>query len=300
MIHLAAAAALLLAAAPQAQQSQSPAAPPDLTVKTPGSHGAGDTKCSACHTPEGWGDVKFVHERTGFPLSGKHAQVACRKCHVVDFKQPLPRSCSACHRDVHGGYAGIQCASCHDTDGWKSRFDADAHRRTNFPLQGRHALLPCEQCHGDRRDRSFARPTVACWECHQADLTSASARGVDHSAFPGYPQLACLGCHGFWRWSPATFSGHGACFPISSGNHAGIPCMQCHVTLPVPLAIGSCTSTPYPSCTRCHPCAKHPSVQSFVCTDQACYGCHYNGQVNEGGNLRGSLRTAPRSRAVKP
>jgi hypothetical protein len=72
------------------------------------------------------------------------------------------------------------------------------------------------------------------------------------------------------------------------------------VTLPVPLAIGSCTSTPYPSCIRCHPCAKHPAVQSFVCTDQACYGCHYNGQVNEGGNLRGALRTAPRSRAVKP
>jgi hypothetical protein len=298
VIHLATAAALLLVAAPQAQ---GPAAKADLSVKAPGSHAAGETKCSACHTPEGWGEVKFVHERTGFPLTGQHAQVACRRCHVVDFKEPLPRSCAACHRDVHGGNAGVQCSSCHDTDEWKSRFDADAHRRTNFPLQGRHALLPCEQCHGDRRDRSFARPTVACWECHQSDLTSASARGVDHSAFPGYPQLACLGCHGFWRWSPGTFTGHGACFPIDSGKHAGIPCMQCHVTLPVPLVIGSCTSQPYPSCIRCHPCATHPQVQSFVCADQNCYGCHYNGQAEGGGDLRGKLlRVGPAQRKVKP
>jgi hypothetical protein len=245
--------------------------------------------------------VKFVHERTGFPLTGQHAQVACRRCHVADFKQPLPRSCSACHRDVHAGNAGVQCSSCHDTDSWKSRFDADAHRRTNFPLQGRHALLPCEQCHGDRRDRSFARPTVACWECHQTDLMSASARGIDHLGFPGYPQLACLGCHGFWRWSPGAFTGHGACFPIDSGNHAGIPCLNCHVTLPVPLAIGSCTSTPYPSCTKCHPCASHPQVQSFVCADQNCYACHYNGQAEGGGDLRGKLlRVGPAQRKVKP
>jgi hypothetical protein len=77
--------------------------------------------------------------------------------------------------------------------------------------------------------------------------------------------------------------------------------MQCHITLPVPLAIGSCTSQPYPACTRCHPCATHPPVQSFVCTDQRCYGCHYNGTTGGGGNLQGkSLRIAPAQRRVKP
>ena len=146
-------------------------------------------------------------------------------------------ACSACHRDVHGGYAGVQCASCHDVEGWKSRFDADAHRRTNFPLQGRHALLPCEQCHGDRRDRSFARPTVACWECHQADLQTAVGQG-------GRSPAASRATRSSPAWAatasgagaPGTFGGHGACFPIDSGNHAGITCTKCHVTLPVPLA----------------------------------------------------------------
>ena len=100
---------------------------------------------------------------------------------------------------------GVQCASCHDTSGWKSRFDADAHRRTNFPLQGRHALLPCEQCHGDRRDRAFARPTVAVLGVppgRPRHRLGEGNRPLRRS--PGYPQLACLGCHGFWRWSPAT------------------------------------------------------------------------------------------------
>jgi hypothetical protein len=295
-----AAAALLLAATPQAS---APPPPADPAPKAGAAHAPADTKCAACHTPEGWGDVKFIHERTGFPLTGQHAHVACRKCHVEDFKQPLGRSCSACHRDVHAGYAGVQCASCHDTEGWKSRFDADAHRRTNFPLQGRHALLPCEQCHGDRRDRSFARPTVPCWECHQADLQTASARGTNHQAFAGYPELACLGCHGFWRWSPASFSGHGACFPIDSGNHAGITCTRCHVTLPNPLVIGSCSSTPYPKCTSCHPCSsvqgQHTGVPGFSCTnlDQRCYECHPRGTADGGGDLRSGVRSI---RKVKP
>jgi hypothetical protein len=296
------AAVLLFAAGTSRAQVDAPS--PDLSVnapsKAPAPHAAGDTKCVACHTPEGWGDVKFVHERTGFPLTGKHAQVACKKCHVADFKEPVGRACSACHRDVHGGFAGVQCASCHDVEGWKSRFDADAHRRTNFPLQGRHALLPCEQCHGDRRDRSFARPTVACWECHQADLQSANAKGVDHGGFPGYPQLACLGCHGFWRWAPGTFGGHGACFPIDSGNHAGITCTKCHVTLPVPLQIGSCSSVPYPACTRCHSCAsvqpRHTGVPGFSCVnlDQRCYECHPRGTVGDGGGNARGLRKGKR------
>jgi hypothetical protein len=294
------AAALLLVAVAQAQppaaRAQAPAAPEKASPAPPGH--TKDTKCAACHTPDGWGDVKFVHERTGFPLTGLHAKVACRKCHVGDFKEPLARNCSGCHRDVHGGYAGVQCASCHDTRSWKSVFDADAHRRTNFPLQGRHALLPCEQCHGDRRDRSFARPTVPCWQCHQADLSSAAASGVNHAQIAGYPQLACLSCHGFWRWSPATLAGHSACFPISSGPHA-VACLQCHVTLPPTLSIGSCNSQPYPDCIRCHSCAKHPQVTGFVCANQNCYGCHYDGRARSAG-APSLLRSAPSKGKVKP
>jgi hypothetical protein len=250
--------------------------------------GPGETKCGACHTTEGWGNVKFIHERTGFPLTGQHGVVACRKCHVQDFKEPLGRSCVSCHRDVHAGYSGIHCEACHDTQGWRSRFDADAHRRTNFPLQGRHALIPCEECHGDRRDRAYARPTVECGTCHANDLATAASKGMSHAGFPGYPNMNCLGCHSFWRWSPASFSGHDRCFPIAAGNHAGITCARCHGVLPSPLEIRSCSSTPWPGCFTCHGgCSavtpRHTGVTNFTCSDQRCYQCHPGGTANEGG-----------------
>jgi hypothetical protein len=249
----------------------------------------GQTRCVACHTTEGWGDVKFVHERTGFPLTGRHAAVACRKCHPAGFDAPVSRGCAACHRDPHGGASGTRCASCHDADSWRSRFGPEAHRRTNFPLQGKHALVPCESCHGDRLDRAFARWTVDCGACHADDLARASASGVPHDGFP----TNCLECHGFWRWSPAGFSGHDTCFPVTTGRHAGIGCIQCHVTLPVPLTIRSCSSQPWPACTRCHACTsvqgQHQGVSGFSCVDldRRCYQCHPLGVGGDGGgNLR--------------
>lgn len=91
--------------------------------------------------------------------------------------------------------------------------------------------------------------------------------------------LAIVGCGGTSASSDPP-PGHEACFPVTLGIHARIPCLQCHVTLPVPLEVSSCSSAPYPSCTRCHSCAsaqpKHTGVQGFSCVnlDQRCYGCH--------------------------
>ena len=267
VIHLAAAAALFLAAAPQAPQAHAPA----------------DTKCSACHTPEDWGDVNFVHERTGFPLTGQHAQVACRSATWRTSSSRCPaaaRPATATSTAARGH--PVRHLPRHRAAGSR-RFDADAHRRTNFPLQGRHALSsPASSATATGAIAPSRAPPSPAGSATRPTSPPRRRRESTTRAFPGYPQLACLGCHGFWRWSPATFSGHGACFPIDSGNHAGIPCMQCHVTLPVPLVIGSCTSQPYPSCIRCHPCATHPQVQSFVCADQTCYGCHYNGTGQRG------------------
>src|SRR5215510_10564685 len=38
--------------------------------------------CESCHTANGWSPApKFDHARTDYPLTGKHADVACEKCH---------------------------------------------------------------------------------------------------------------------------------------------------------------------------------------------------------------------------
>lgn len=76
--------------------------------------------CADCHTPNDWRIWTFDHAaRTGFGLTGAHADVACVACHA---RPPgdgggTSRDCGTCHRrdDIHGGQFGRDCARCHNT-----------------------------------------------------------------------------------------------------------------------------------------------------------------------------------------
>ena len=238
-------------------------------------HG-GDTRCAACHSTESWMKVTFDHQPTGFPLRGRHAVAQCSSCHASsDFQAPLPRNCAACHQDVHTSEFGTRCASCHDEESWRSRFDANAHRRTNFPLTGRHATIPCESCHLDQRDRGFTRATVDCIACHQTDYARTRATSIDHAA-AGF-STRCRDCHNAWTFKGARFPAHSNCFQLAPGPHAGIACLDCHTSLRSVVATGTC-STNTASCTRCHAGpktqAQHRQVAGFQYSDRRCYECH--------------------------
>ncbi len=246
-----------------------------ISAQSP-AHGMGDTRCSACHSTESWTRVSFDHDRTGFPLRGRHAVTTCSSCHASsDFRTALSTNCAACHSDVHAGEFGTRCASCHDEESWLTRFDADAHRRTNFPLTGRHGLIPCEECHLDQRGRGFTRATVDCVTCHQADYLRAGAISIDHIA-AGFG-TSCRDCHNPWSFRAGRFAVHEACFQLAGGPHAGIACLDCHTSLIGMLATGAC-ATNNASCTRCHFCPtmqqRHQQVLGFQCKDRKCYECH--------------------------
>jgi hypothetical protein len=233
----------------------------------------------------------FPHERTGFPLEGAHRQAACGGCHTDRiFKAPVARACGACHADVHAGQLGGRCERCHEPTRWRATtFDADAHRRGNFPLAGRHAFTPCDSCHASRRDLAFDRPTRECLGCHEDALARASAGGaaIDHGT-PGFP-TRCQACHSTWGFSPATLAGHEACFEIRRGPHAGIRCRDCHPTFPpVDVTQPFTCLTDTAACTRCHSCAEHPTVAGFACAERKCYECHRFASV--GGGLSAPLR----------
>ena len=242
----------------------------------PAPHAVGqNTRCAACHTVEGWDRVQFDHTKTGFPLQGHHGKLGCKECHLhADFKTPLSQSCGSCHRDVHQGELGQRCAGCHDATTWQSRFDADAHRRTNFPLTGRHALIACEECHL-QRDRGFTRATVECFACHQGDFARTKATSVDHLA-AGF-STSCKDCHNGVSFRAARFAQHEKCFEINGGPHNGINCFDCHTSLASAVASGTC-STNTAACQRCHTCSKvtpqHSGVAGFQCQDRKCYECH--------------------------
>jgi hypothetical protein len=240
-----------------------------------------DTECAHCHVASSWTDVRFNHERTGFPLTGAHSTISCKTCHVADFKSALPRNCIGCHRDSHAGDLGTQCESCHDTTTWRSRVDIDAHRRTNFPLVGGHAGLPCVECHFEAKERRFARATVDCMSCHQQDWSRTVGTALDHQARQ-FDTQQCRTCHGAFRFSPALFPGHDVCYVISSGAHAGVPCKRCHVTENYVGTPGGCNVAPA-ACTSCH---EHDqavmdevhrplSIYSvYAWKDLKCYECH--------------------------
>lgn len=239
-------------------------------------HAGPATRCEACHSAASWTAVLFDHGRTGFPLIGRHLGVDCSGCHFSqDFRAPLPTTCNACHRDVHEGELGTRCASCHDSASWLSRFSADTHRRTNFPLTGRHALIPCEECHLQERDRGFVRASVECVVCHRLDYARTAAAGIDHAA-AGFG-TNCRDCHSPSTFRNARFAAHDACFQLAPGPHAGIPCLGCHTIQPTGMVTGAC-ATNTASCTRCHTCPdmqpKHAAVAGFQCKDRKCYACH--------------------------
>ncbi len=63
-------------------------------------------------------DRTFDHNKTAFPLTGKHKTVACENCHKTTLKD-TPHQCIDCHKkdDVHRGRRP-KCENCHVTTNW--------------------------------------------------------------------------------------------------------------------------------------------------------------------------------------
>ena len=66
----------------------------------------GITDCQKCHHPAGWTEMDFDHDKTQFPLEGKHKKIECKACHfseeqngkmVVVYKSGKTK-CIDCHR----------------------------------------------------------------------------------------------------------------------------------------------------------------------------------------------------------
>ena len=88
------------------------------------------SECQRCHGEDGWKPApRFAHARTSYPLEGKHATVACARCHRSE-PEPAPpaaapgqtapvsraafvrykglpfQACTDCHKDPHQGGSG--------------------------------------------------------------------------------------------------------------------------------------------------------------------------------------------------
>jgi hypothetical protein len=97
------------------------------------------------------------------------------------------------------------------------------HSTTRYPLEGKHALLPCAACH---RQANFKEPLSFghCTDCHKKD--PHNGQFVDR---PGGSD--CAGCHTVAGFKPSTFgvTEHAATrFPLRE-RHRETSCAKCHV-----------------------------------------------------------------------
>ncbi len=242
--------------------------------------------CDKCHDAKAWKPApKFDHANSDYPLTGKHADVECDKCHLaarlhiaptaagrtVPLFKPLGhKECSACHEDPHKGRLSAKCGDCHVTRGFaivdRKEFD---HSRTRYALDGKHRTVRCEACHGPTMKKN--PPFASCGSCHtDAHAGEASQNGA---------LLDCGSCHTVSGFAPSTFSlaKHQVTRFALRGRHQTVKCAACHTAVArAANARGPKTvrlHLSFSACASCHTDA-HGGQLNASADKGACEGCH--------------------------
>jgi len=278
------------------------------------------TACASCHETQTFRVATFQHSGPSAFYAGQHANLACAKCHGgegvtktgVSSKPAASRTyrglgtaCATCHRDVHLGQLGPNCASCHTIEAPKFAPAGFSHASTKFALVGKHASVECSKCHkseagtypaGPGTAVRFAGLSTQCQTCHQdVHLGQLGAR--------------CETCHSPASFKVASYT-HQSNPEFHSAKHVALQCQSCHKreegTFPggpgtavryagLTTACASCHQDPHQGTlgTRCETChapkqwpgasrAFHKST-SFPLEDRhlavPCGSCHINGQT---------------------
>jgi len=138
--------------------------------------------CAQCHTAVSWQDASIDHNKTAFPLTGKHASVVCTACHINQVFKGTPTACVGCHADpaFHQGLFGSDCVSCHTTSGWQPAKFNSPH---GFPIN-HGGSGSCASCHPS------SLLTYTCYICHDQAQMANRHRGVSAADLPN-----CARCH---------------------------------------------------------------------------------------------------------
>jgi predicted CXXCH cytochrome family protein len=153
-------------------------------------HATMKQNCSACHTTDTWKNAKFDHAKSGFPLTGKHAEVSCKECHKTGEFKKLDKSCFVCHQqdDKHNGSMGSNCAQCHNTIKWEDV----SFIHNKFPItSGEHRNISCQECHPNKNNyREFT-----CLSCHEHSQDRMDRKHKGEVLGYNYDSQACYKCH---------------------------------------------------------------------------------------------------------
>ena len=203
-------------------------------------------ECSECHTVDGWKPTLFgvkEHDTSKYPLRGKHASVACVKCHIPAGKDTIYKvkfeACANCHKDAHDNQFAAapynnQCEACHTvTDFHRSTFTIARHQNTRFVLAGAHVAVPCSDCHktgtGGRADKvlPFKFEDRACTACHLDPHKGEFNERMARKRANGMP-FGCEACHTVKSWADVSGFDHSKTKFALLGAHRTVSCGDCH------------------------------------------------------------------------
>jgi len=195
--------------------------------------------CIDCHNFNKFTEIdKFDHDKSDYPLEGKHKNVDCEKCHQIEgegdnkfqkFKNLDFKKCTDCHDDVHKGALGTKCNSCHTEASFsintvKRKFNHN--RRTDYKLKGKHKRIACFECHSPDLPKTSIfsdfknNSDFDCDRCHD-------------DAHEGRFGTNCSSCHTEKTFnkikSTGNFNHDITKFPLI-GKHQKVNCKECHKT----------------------------------------------------------------------
>ena len=185
------------------------------------------------------------------PLTEAHAHLegllSCTECHTLGARTPELK-CLSCHMEIRErldnktGYhakvvdrqrGGIECARCHAEHAgrnfnlirWPGDLKQFDHAQTGLPLEGKHAVLECAQCHKPDRIPAARRAAIKVKDLNRTYL------GLDRSCLschtdPHRSELGnqCTTCHSQNAWRPViSFNHDGTRFPLT-GGHTKVAC----------------------------------------------------------------------------
>lgn len=221
--------------------------------------------------------AKFDHAKTGFALDGKHAGLACAKCHngahvgqlertALQVKDPnrtylgLSRNCVTCHEDKHKGQLGANCQQCHNNQDWKEARSFD-HSKTKFALTGLHRQVTCQKCHASGADgvpKYVGLKFDRCAACHNDPHRGEFKQG-------------CESCHSTSTWKQSSFVAqfdHSKTKYPLAGKHLDVRCDTCHRSGDFKTAIA------HNLCSDCHKPDPHSGQFLARADGGRCESCH--------------------------
>ena len=247
----------------------------------------------------------FDHTKTGFTLTGQHANERCESCHLNGLFKGTPRDCASCHSQgarwsrgnavKPGNHIPTQqvCENCHNTQTFSGARFSHADVRpgscsschngqmaTGKPSGHINSAAACDSCHKTRAwlpAAGFDHKEVApgtCATCHNG--VRATGKHAQHMPVAA---SSCDGCHkGFTAWRPAAW------------NHTQVPvtaqCSSCHSGAYPPADARPANHVPYQAlsgaainnCDSCHKAGfagwTPARLHSSVSVSNQCASCH--------------------------